>query len=66
MMDSYKGIIEKHCLVVTRAVNPYTDQMEWCVGRIYHDATLDPMSYGKTIEEALESAHNLIKDRDSK
>lgn len=61
-MDNYRGMIEKHKLVVTRAINPYNNDMEWCVGKIYYDGTMEPKSYGKTIEEALDTAYNLIKE----
>lgn len=62
-MDNYKCMIETHRLVITRSINPYNENMEWCVGKIYHDGTLNPISHGKTIEEVLEVAHNLIKEK---
>jgi len=60
-MESYQGIIEKYDLVITRTENPFSEEVEWCVGKLLRGGTIEAKSFGKTIEKALERAYKLIE-----
>jgi len=62
-MENYKRFIEKNNLVITRHMNPFKEDVEWCVGRIYHDGVVDPMAFGETIDVAMERVVDLIEGR---
>jgi len=62
-MDNYRSMIENNKLIITRHKNPYSGNIEYCVGRMYADGSLDPISYGETIDAALSAASALIEDK---
>jgi len=64
-MDNYRSMIEKNHLIVTRVTNPYNNEIEWCIGKLYTDGSITTIAFGATIEEAFDRAHTLVHGDDN-
>ena len=45
---------------ITRMRNRFTDEIEWCVGRVDLQGNINPIAFGKTIEEAINNTDKMI------
>jgi len=46
--------------VLTRAENPNTKKLEWCICRVEDDKLLPPLVFGENIEDAIHALEELI------